>query len=490
MLTRFAVLIGLVTVGLAVFAASASAVTLVTEGASATRTGDRVDLAFTPAALAAAKLKAGAKVDISCELVPLASSLAFFVTDEEAEDGTVYGQGTIGADGTTRIPLFGSEGSAPGVPRPVVDKCEVERLDRLSANSTFSTPITQVALTPAGVVWVDEYLRGLRLHELLVRAHGAQGYAPAAPGAVALPAPGTAPPAGQIGYWTNGTRATVVAVSAAGRRLVAEDLGHGMLRTNVFEQLDPVGAVSTDVFRELLEPDGGFAEKLSDKDRGPSPQIPGGPLDPSDGVRTSRDGRRLIVRFTGRSAKTIRLLAGRRISVLCLRRPAPTLFPSRGIAKDDVGGSGRTRVPTRGGRVVFGLSAAKGDLCLVVDDGALIAYAARGAAGRRWFYDFDALVRIVGADTSHLAAPGAKAYRTTADAVRRSDGLVALAGPNGPAPVGQIGVWTDGGQRSVVATRSGSGRTYLLADDGQGVVRTNVFGGLSGLLLQLLMNAS
>jgi hypothetical protein len=46
-------------------------------------------------------------------------------------------------------------------------------------------------------------------------------------------------------------------------------------------------------------------------------------------------------------------------------------------------------------------------------------------------------------------------------------------------------VWTDGARRAVVAVRSASGRRLITADEGDGMVRTNVYGDLLSLMLAL-----
>jgi hypothetical protein len=480
MRSRSVLLIGLAVLITAAFAPAAGATTLVSDGVTATRAADRLTIAFTPAALAAAKLKPGKEIEASCTTKPPVPVLGLDGGDDGGDDLGVYGQGTIGADGTAPVALFSNGSSGTGAPLPAFDACEIERIDKKSSNTSVTTPVAQVALTPAGATWVDESTRAVALHELLVRAHGAQGYAPAAAvaGVVALPAPGATPPAGQTGYWTDGTRATVVSVSAAGRRLMIEDLGGGMLRSNVTDKLDLFGSALTDLLDAVdgpvTEPESPEADGTRSPYKGAEPQTS------SDGVRGSRSGRRLTVRFTGRSAKAFRAIAGRKVGVVCLDRPAPSLFPVLATAKGDVGGSAWTRVPRHGGRVAFTLSRPKGELCLLVDDEQLVAIVAATDAGRRWHQDLDAILQLFDADLDHLGAPGGQAYRTTADAIKHSRaGLVAMAGPRGPAPVGKVGVWTDGARQAVVATRSAGGRTFVLADEGNGVARTNAFGGLS-----------
>jgi hypothetical protein len=468
----------------------AGATTLVSDGVTATRAADRLTIAFTPAALAAAKLKPGATVEATCTVKRPDASLALSDSDDDAEqDKTVNGQGKVGADGRAPIDLFSNESSGRGTPLPTFDACEIARIDKRSESSSVSTPIAQVALTPAGATWVDESTRAIALHELLVRAHGAQGYAPAASvgaGVVALPAPGATPAIGQTGYWTDGTRATAVSMSAAGRRLIIEDLGGGTLRTNVIEKLDLFGEALTD----LLVASGGVEpnrpEKSPEEDGTKSPYRSDEPQVPADGVRGARSGRRLTVRFTGRSAKAFRAIAGRKVGIVCMNRPAPSAFPVLGNLENDLGGWAFARMPRHGGRIVFTLTRPKGELCLLVDEGSAVAIVAPTDAGRRWYQDLAALLRIADLDSNPVVAPGGQAYRSTADAVARSHKrLVAMPGPDGPVPLHQVGVWTDGARRAVVATRSGSGRTLLYADEGDGTLRTNTLGELSSFWLLL-----
>ena len=484
-------IIGAIALVAGLVAPIAGATTLVSDGVTATRAADRLTIAFTPAALAAAKLRPGATVEATCTVKRPDASLALSDSDDDAEqDKAVYGQGKVGADGRAPIDLFSNESSGRGTPLPAFDACEIARIDKRSESSSVSTPIAQVALTPAGATWVDESTRAIALHELLVRAHGAQGYAPAASvgaGVVALPAPGATLPAGQTGYWTDGTRATAVSMSAAGRRLVIEDLGHGMLRSNVVQKLDPFGEALTDLFDETLDDERRVERRNPEADGTKSPYTSRRPQVPADGVRGSRSGRRLTVRFTGRSAKAFRAVAGRKVAIACMNRPAPSLFPVLTTVKEDLGGWAHARVPRHGGRVAFTLSRPRGELCLLVDDGSAVAIVAPTDAGRRWYQDLDVILRLSAADLDDLTAPGGQAYRATADVVTRGrPELVAMAGPGGPAPLRQVGVWTDGARRAVVATRSGSGRTLLYADDGDGMLRTNLFGELSSFWLLLV----
>jgi hypothetical protein len=62
-----------------------------------------------------------------------------------------------------------------------------------------------------------------------------------------------------------------------------------------------------------------------------------------------------------------------------------------------------------------------------------------------------------------------------------------MAGPAGPVALGRAGVWTDGAGRAVVAARSAGGRTFVVADDGHGLARTNAFGELNNVWLALAL---
>jgi hypothetical protein len=65
-----------------------------------------------------------------------------------------------------------------------------------------------------------------------------------------------------------------------------------------------------------------------------------------------------------------------------------------------------------------------------------------------------------------------------------------MAGPSAAPPVGRVGVWTDGARHAVLAARSGSGRRFVFEDEGEGMVRSNVFGELTNLWLLLLLDGS
>ncbi|HWI70566.1 MAG TPA: hypothetical protein VNT55_01325, partial [Baekduia sp.] len=404
--------------------------------------------------------------------------------DDEPSAG---GQGEVGADGVAHVNLFASE---PNQPVAGVDVCEVSRITATSKNTSVTTPVARAALTPAGDVWVDESERALAMQKLLTGARTAHGYEPAArlgDGVEALGSPDATPSAGRIGYWTDGSHATVAATSDAGRRLVMQDLGDGMLRTNVLDKADPFGDLDADT---LSDPLSNAKGKNPENDAGDSPYEAGRPMLPKDGVRAAIGGRRLIVRFTRGSAKALRAVAGRRVGASCFARPAASVFPVL-LADGGVSASGTTRAPRSGGRIAIPLSRGKADVCLVVDDGTIVAIATPTATGLRWWRDLNSVLLLLAADLDHLGAAGGKTYRPTADAIAHSrKGLVAMAKAGGRAPVNRVGVWTDGAHRATVATRSASGRVFTLADEGDGMVRTNVVGEVSNLGLLLMLGGT
>ena len=379
-----------------------------------------------------------------------------------------------------------------GLDEPIgtLDGCVIDRLRMTAPHSSTSTTVARIGLTPAGDVWADESARARQMRDLIIGAHGAEGYKPVAAlgaGVVALDGPDAAPAAGQVGYWTDGAQATVAILNVAGRRLVTQDLGDGMLRTNVLEQSDPL------VVDENAPPTAGAGPTpASDRetDRGPSPYEADGPVTPQDGVRASVRGRRVAVRFTGRSAKAFRAVAGRDVMVACFTRPGRMPYPV--LSRQDYGTRTIARVPRHGGRVAFTSKGAIGDLCLIADDDTMVATAAPTAVGRRWWQDISAITALLEVDTDHLAARGAGGYYPTADAVAhgQTGSLVAMAGPSAAPPVGRAGVWTDGARHAVLAARSGSGRRFVVEDEGDGMVRSNVFGELANLWLGLVLDGS
>jgi hypothetical protein len=473
--SRSALLIALLTLigaSAAPVAAAATPVVGPADGVQATRSGLALTVRFTGDSGKRAGV-IGDQLIAQCARHPGPAALAF-----EAGDGTVVTTpGTVAADGTLQLRF---EHDVPA------DSCE------LASTSSFAT-VARVTLTPAGDAWVDETIRATAMHALLDRAHGSGGYRPLAAlgsGLVALDGPGGTPEPGQTGYWTDGAHAAVATVSAAGRRLALEDRGNGVLRTNVLQQSDPTAALVADLFGGL-DGTGGSATTTKpdpETDGSRSPYRSESPLGAGDGIRGGVDGRRAAIRFTGRSAKTLRALAGRRVGIVCLTRPAGWPF-TQSLSKTRSHHSW-TRVARRGGVVRFTFAtAAPGDLCVVSDDGTEVATATITPAGRHWVQDLAAVDLLESGsadDVDRFAPAGASAYWPTATVLAHGrKALVAMPSPGAPVAVGRVGVWTDGARQAVEATTSASGRRLFVADEGDGMVRTNLFGELSAWVLLL-----
>ena len=122
------------------------------------------------------------------------------------------------------------------------DLCELARAG--------AEPFATVALTARGRTRVDEERRARELIGLVIFATSlspdarswptaARVLAMAERGVVALASPDASPPAGSLGYYSDGAQRAVVAVlSAAGRRLFI-DIAGDVTSTNVLEYLNP-----------------------------------------------------------------------------------------------------------------------------------------------------------------------------------------------------------------------------------------------------------
>jgi hypothetical protein len=434
------------------------------DGVQATRASDgSVEIRFTGPAAAALD---GHDLDVDCAVHRESVGL-LFVGGGATDDGNTYGaDGTVGADGVLRLEIG---------TRRQLDACDAREATRV---------VARAALDPAGAIWVDEAPRALALRDLLSRARAAVGYRPTAAmvggAVVALDGPAATAPAGQLGYWSDGAaHAVAVTTSAGGRRLAIEDLGDGLLRTDVLDQgavLDPVFAVALGagtIPGGLITAAQGRTPKAS-----PSPYR-GAPVDGGDGVRARFAGRRLNVGFTGRSAAVARKVAGRRVRITCVTRPPRGLFGA--ALRAPTVHTGTARMPRHGGRLSVTLRGT-GDACLLFDADRLVAYVLPTDAGRRWRADVLALDQLDHLPDS-LAAPGGQAYQTTAAIVAAHRDLTAMAGPDAAVTPGHVGVWTDGARHAVVATTSSFGRRLAMADEGDGTLQTNIFGDFLGVIL-------
>ncbi|MDX6717261.1 MAG: hypothetical protein QOH30_3819 [Baekduia sp.] len=447
------------------------------DGVQATLTDGRtVEIRFTGTGPETTALL-GRRVIVECAPRPDLSGLQF--VDHGDEDQSVSTGGAVTAGGVLRVQLPKAK---------PVDACNV--LAGPDDRAVFSdTVVARAPLDAAGAVWVDEATRAHALRDLLIRARTTEAYRPAAAmvggGVVAVNGPAATPPAGQVGYWTDGAAHAVAATfSAGGRRLAIEDLGDGMVRTNVLDQ----GAV---LFPALEVAFGGpftvssgssASEREPDADgRGGSSPYRANRVGSGDGVRARFSGRRLTMRFTGRSAAALRTVAGRRVLITCVVRPDRGLFG--GALQPPVEHDAVVRAPRRGATLTATLPGT-GDVCAIADDGKPVAIAPATVAGRRWFADVEA-DKLLASLPGSLAAQGGTAYLPAGAIVAKGKGdrLVTMSGPGGAVKPGHVGVWTDGARHAAVAVTSTSGRRIVLADEGDGTVRTNAFAEVLGTML-------
>ena len=215
--------------GTAVAAASSPPAFGPADGVQATRAADGdVEIRLTGPAAAALD---GHDLSVDCGVHRESVGLLFTGRGAVDGDSNTYGaSGTVSAAGVLRIEI--------GTSRPL-DGCVVQ---------DGRTIVARAALDTAGAVWADEAPRALALRDLLSRARTASSYRPVAVivggAVVALDGPAATAPAGQLGYWTDGAaHAVATTTSAAGRVLTLEDLGAGMLRTDVLDQGDVLDSV-------------------------------------------------------------------------------------------------------------------------------------------------------------------------------------------------------------------------------------------------------
>jgi len=436
------------------------------DGVQVTRGGDTLELRFTGASAAGAAEYVGTELAVRC--------------DEHAPAGLLFGDGrSSGSDGTSatvrradgtvtlRAVVSGSYDTCD-VARPYVERV-LRRTGPWTRLNQRPAPLARVPLTPAGTTWIDEYDHAVALLAVAYRQPQTPPYAlpgtVTGAGVVALPGPDASPGPDEVGYWSDGAaHVAYVTLSGAGRRLLTEDLGHGMSRTN----LNEIGS-------EFGESGGRWYYRLSvgdaDPDRTPAARGDGDALGSDDGVRARLVGRRLTVSFTGRSAKAFRAIAGRNVSLRC-SSATPDLSGDDPFADATLT---QARVPRRGGAVSFRLPAGgHPDVCTLSDDGRDVAAVTPTADGRAVVEDLRAFLPAF--DVAELAPKGATAYPTAAAiAAKHPKTLVALARPGAPVPRGRIGVWSDGAQQALLAAESPTGHRLVMADEGNGVVRSNIY---------------
>lgn len=217
------------------------------------------------------------------------------------------------------------------------------------------------------------------------------------------------------------------------------------------------------------------------------------PLGEADGVRILRERGALVVIFTPRAEKLRRRVAGRLVSVLCTDLPPE--MDSFGTFVISSGG-GTYRMPKRGRMLRTGDLTRRLDYCRV----ALVRRRQRSRrpivavpltqAGAVYLDEEETAIELLqllllagfAADRLELEVYptypqlveflAARSDRTTPEKI--SGELVALSSPSDTPPVGKLGYYSDGAERTVVAVVSRSGRRLFIEGEPDGVLRTNV----------------
>ena len=449
--------IGLVTIAPLLGAAPAGAAPAKTtpvvpgpaEGVTATVAGTTVTVRFAGASAAVGRRLAGKRVSIECDEHPAPGLLL-------ADSGRVddnYEEVTVASDGTHVAVRLATRG----------DGCEITRLD------TYDT-VARIPLTPAGAIWADEYRHATALLDVAYAGRPGVTYRPAealvAEGGgrvVALSGPDATPPAGQVGYWTDGGgRAAFVTLSDAGRRLVLEDVGGVTRRTNVIE---------AESF--YVPPETGTAEgrAASDADGPHVKEYAGRPVGAAEGLRSAVSGGHVVLRFTGASARAFRAIAGHRVGVVCASLPTSPLIGA--VSPDPRFSQVVVRVPRRGGTLRLPKLGAH-DQCLVSDGTKIVTLAYPTPRARRFRSHGLADAMFLSGLPDAVATRGATSYPGAATVVAAHDGLVVMASPTAKLQRGVVGLWTDGAQQAVLSATAPDGRRLVLADEGGGMLRSNV----------------
>lgn len=465
------------------------------QGVQATLTGQTVTVRFTGASAAWGQRRAGDTAAVSCEAQPEPGLLFREDTATSLGSGldTGFGDPPSSADvsledlGLTKLSASGTSVKAKVEDPAHADLCTVR------TGFTSSADVAWAVLTPRGAVGLEELQRGLRMDDVIYAAAPRGTYRPAAAvvalgggEVVALDDPNGTPPAGKIGYWSKGRAVSLVSASATGRRLLVQDLGGGMLRTNAFDALlawtpaqapKPAADASSSALYADATSDGGDED---DED-----------LSATDGLYAHLEGDAVVFRFTGKAAKVYRRIAGRRVTVSCLKAPArPLLGETPSFGPPAVT---RVRVPAHGGVIRGRAPAGRRDLCTVeTQGGADVALGVLSAEGRRYIIDFGAPLILLLDDRVPWTMAGANAtrYPGVATIIAAHPGVVGLASPGSALGFGKIGVWTDAAQQALVAFGGTDGHRYVFADEGAGQVRTNLFTSLLGFVNALLSTGS
>jgi len=460
--------------------------------ASASASAKTVTIRFTGASAAWGKKRAGRTVYVTCAARPepglffrdddTTSTSPGISTGFEDEDAQSDGLAELGE---ARLSPSGASVKAK-VADPKADLCEVRGGFGPGAVSAWAV------LTPRGTVALDEQQTGLRMADVIYAAAPKHVYRAVADvvalgggEVVALDDPNGAPPAGKVGYWSKGRAMSVVATSAAGRRMAIQDIGNGMLRTNAFEPLlswspaEPPKPSSSQSAQET-------PSSASTDTSSPPGEDDEDELTAADGLFSRVEDGEVVFRFTGKAAKAYRRLAGRRVVVYCMKAPErPLLGEALSFGEPAIT---RVRVPGHGGVIRGRAPAGRDDLCGVeTEDGGDVGFGLLTPAGRRYMTDF--VMPLLFLFDEHtpwaLATAAATRYPGAVTYVAAHPDVTALASPGAALRPGQFGVWSDASQQALIAFGAPEGRRYLIADEGAGQIRTNAFTPLLAILATL-----
>jgi hypothetical protein len=192
------------------------------EGVTAAHGAHGIVIKFGTRAAKTYRRIAGRRIKVSC------------VTVSRIPNGSGY-QVDGGSSGVLRAPR--KRGRIPTFDRSRADLCSV-RLPKAGNEVVAAAPLTargRTYLDELGIASLMSVVLDIGDHDgtpapatdVVAQGNGA---------IVALDGPDASPPHGKVGYWTDGARVVVAAVSAAGRRLFVE-AERDVIRTNVLGYL-------------------------------------------------------------------------------------------------------------------------------------------------------------------------------------------------------------------------------------------------------------
>jgi hypothetical protein len=194
---------------------------------------------------------------------------------------------------------------------------------------------------------------------------------------------------------------------------------------------------------------------------------------PGTGLRASVRGGRVVLRFTGEAAAVFRAIAGHRVTADCVALPASSLLGAAPPGPPDA--LRIIRIPRHGHELRLPPMAAR-DVCTVLDDGFPVALAVPSTRGLRSVTDFLVELGFFGrlGSLDLGIPPTATTYPSAASIVIGRLSLMALTTPDATPPKDLLGLWTDGAHQAEIVGTGSDGRRIFFADEGDGILRTNL----------------